>query len=78
MMNLSSHNIPKALPFALTTNAVGAGWVRVVLFGESAGLRGRDQDNPLLVRDDDPERQDLSPELRSTQSAGHLLHFGNS
>ena len=37
-----------------------------MLVGESVCPRGRDQDNPLLVRDNDPERQDLSPESRST------------
>jgi hypothetical protein len=62
MMNLSSHNIPKALTFALTTTTVGTRWVLVVVVGEMVCPLGRDQDNPLLVRDNDPERQDLSPE----------------
>lgn len=62
---MNRHNIPRALTFALTTRAVGARWVRAVLVGESVSPRGRDQDNPLLVRHNDPERQDLSPLLRS-------------
>ena len=51
---MSSHNIPKALTFALATRTVGAWRVRVVLTGESVCPRGRDQDNPLRVSDDDP------------------------
>ena len=69
MMNLSGHNIPKASTFAFTTRTVGARWERVMLVGESVCPRGRDQDNPLPVRDNDPERQDLSPELRSAPRA---------
>ena len=70
--DLSSHNIPKTLTEAFATKTVGAGRPR----RRSVRSRGRDQDNPLLVRRQRPGTTRPPTRVTKLPSSTKVMELG--